>query len=780
MGKLSKVRWRRVQGGRRSSCFAKTMVIMVCFTFTLSGIPGLALAQVASLKDVPIPQPDLTEYIKDYDAALALGKALFWDMQVGSDGVQACASCHFHAGADNRSKNQLNPNTLGGDTVFGNSAIPGIPSVPGHPKFGPNYNAKAGDFPLHDREPSSQGVPRPSAPGLEFFTVTRDTNDVFSSQGVRLAKFKGVKSGKAVDQSTALKDPVFTLKKKNIRRVEPRNTPTVINAVFNVDNFWEGRASTIFNGVNVFGFRDRTSTLKKNVGGVLTDVFVRIPLSSLASQAVGPPLSDFEMSFQGRDFPSVGRKMLSLRPLAKQLVHPEDSVLGCLSRAHLIFGEVVGKKGLSAKNYAVVVKAAFKDEWWNSTEVVNLIAGTQAVQQPSAQNPRTMVVSPGKTVVTKAAQAVDSPETLAASLGASQFTQMEYNFSLFFGLAVQIYEATLVSDDTPLDRYLGANLNVRGGGVPIPPDPNALTPQELLGLDIFRGTNISGQNQNPTSAPGCQLCHTLPETTEFTVRNLQVDSQGVPQNLVKWIPDGNGGLIAFPPGPPETAYIDFGMRNLAHRPNTEDIGRIATAPDLPPFQNPLEGNKPLPLSYVELWKLKTAGKLPADVASFVPNIATPVFPTPPPVNDKTALKGCFKVSNLRNCVFHGPYFHDGGYSTLGQAVQFYIRGGNFPNINFNEHALGIVPLTELDPSDPLKTPAEKALAFERTEALVAFLANALTDDRVKYRRAPFDDPQLLVPNGAKNNNPQKDIFIEIPPVGANGAKKPLDTFLKLD
>ena len=31
---------------------------------------------------------------------------------------------------------------------------------------------------------------------------------------------------------------------------------------------------------------------------------------------------------------------------------------------------------------------------------------------------------------------------------------MEYNFSLFFGLAVQAYEATLVSDQTPFDRFL--------------------------------------------------------------------------------------------------------------------------------------------------------------------------------------------------------------------------------------------------------------------------------------------------------------------------------------
>jgi hypothetical protein len=47
-----------------------------------------------------------------------LGKALFWDMQVGGDGIRACASCHYHAGADNRKINQMSPGlkmTLGGD-----------------------------------------------------------------------------------------------------------------------------------------------------------------------------------------------------------------------------------------------------------------------------------------------------------------------------------------------------------------------------------------------------------------------------------------------------------------------------------------------------------------------------------------------------------------------------------------------------------------------------------------------------------------------------------------
>jgi cytochrome c peroxidase len=52
---------------------------------------------------------NLSTYVRNRTVAIALGKAFFWDMQVGSDGVQACATCHFRAGADPRSINQLNP-----------------------------------------------------------------------------------------------------------------------------------------------------------------------------------------------------------------------------------------------------------------------------------------------------------------------------------------------------------------------------------------------------------------------------------------------------------------------------------------------------------------------------------------------------------------------------------------------------------------------------------------------------------------------------------------------
>jgi Di-haem cytochrome c peroxidase len=55
--------------------------------------------------------PDLSGILKDQDWAIVLGKALFWDTSVGSDGM-ACASCHFHAGADARVSNALSPGLL--------------------------------------------------------------------------------------------------------------------------------------------------------------------------------------------------------------------------------------------------------------------------------------------------------------------------------------------------------------------------------------------------------------------------------------------------------------------------------------------------------------------------------------------------------------------------------------------------------------------------------------------------------------------------------------------
>jgi hypothetical protein len=77
--------------------------------------------------------------VRNKQAAIVLGKALFWDVAAGSDGM-ACASCHFHAGADSRVKNQLNPGLLAGDQTF-NPTASGAAG-------GPNYTLRLQIFPF--------------------------------------------------------------------------------------------------------------------------------------------------------------------------------------------------------------------------------------------------------------------------------------------------------------------------------------------------------------------------------------------------------------------------------------------------------------------------------------------------------------------------------------------------------------------------------------------------------------------------------------------------------
>ncbi|HZD53510.1 MAG TPA: cytochrome c peroxidase, partial [Woeseiaceae bacterium] len=334
-------------------------------TLTVDPVQIRVAARASGLEplgNIPVPVPNLVAegVVTDEAALIALGKALFWDQAVGSDG-QACASCHFHAGADNRSKNQLNPDTrnTNPDSTFGNPAI----GVHGFPLFGPNYTLVETDFPFHQL----------AFPDEESFlgrSVIRDTNDVASSQGAFNADFERVNSAGMRDPRTPEPDPVFNVAGANTRRVEPRNTPTNFNAVFNFANFWDGRAHNTFNGVSVEGPLDTTATiLVADDAGALTEASFAVPNSSLASQAVGPPASRDEMSTNGRLLAAVGKKIVNQRPLQRQLVHPDDSVLGHLTRTTVRGGKVVGPAGLET-TYTEMIQAAFHREYWSSSTTI--------------------------------------------------------------------------------------------------------------------------------------------------------------------------------------------------------------------------------------------------------------------------------------------------------------------------------------------------------------------------------------------------------------------------
>jgi cytochrome c peroxidase len=447
---------------RRRMLLAGAVVITALFVWLIAG-GAHAIAEgpgdPAPLSTLPVPKPaNEGDFVRDEASAVKLGKALFWDMQAGSDGRTACATCHYNAGADSRATNQVNPS---GDAFT---------------LKGPNGTLTAGDFPLHRL---SNVLDRTSA-------VTSDSNDIVASQGVVASKFAGVTPGDPQDVRTIGPDPIFSLDGAPIRQTTPRNSPTVINAVFNFRNFWDGRATNDFNGVSAFGARDTAARVGRvNASGGVDQVPVSLTNSSLASQAVAPPGNPVEMSADGRTLSDVGRKLLSIKPLGEQAVSPTDSVLGPDADP--------SGRGL-ATSYRTLIQQAFAPDWWNSGSTVK-------------------------------------------APGGQTFSLMEFNFPLFWGLAIQAYESTLISDQTPADRFMAG-------------DKTAISAAAQDGLDVFR------------TAGRCSTCHLGADLSDATVANVATVGETTTDN-------------GFP--------VDTGFLNIGVRPTASDQGLGGTDP----FGNPL-------------------------------------------------------------------------------------------------------------------------------------------------------------------------------------------------
>src|SRR5207247_2937496 len=93
----------------------------------------------------------------------------------------------------------------------------------------------------------------------------------------------------------------------------------------------------------------------------------------------------------------------------------DDSVLGSLRHP--------SGTGLNT-GYADLIRAAFQDTWWNSDAIIDRNLNVIGHGTPS---------------------------------GLDQFSVMEANFSLFWGLGVQMYMSTLVAGDSPFDRFAKGN-----------------------------------------------------------------------------------------------------------------------------------------------------------------------------------------------------------------------------------------------------------------------------------------------------------------------------------
>jgi len=824
-----------------------------------TGSVRVPLRPLAPLSSVPIPPVfGMEGIIADKTAAIELGKSLFWDMQAGSDDTHACASCHFNAGADSRVNNDVNPGQPGGDNTF-------QIGVPLNGSLGPNYHYKAGtadagfggyhdgDFPF-----------RKLADVNDRFSVTSDVNDVSGSEGVfgltndsitvttqtthpgdvddnpNTNQNDGPKtaeggddegmtygngkphlpSGKhdpgntsgshgttptvstkgkvsngsvvntsSVENTTASIDPVFSYPSEmdatqriNTRRVTGRNTPSAVDAVFNFRNFWDGRAQNVCNGANPFGTRDKQNHLLvvDAVDGKLGPTQVNMVNSALCSQSLGPILSATEMSADNRNFHQVGKKLLARVPLANQLVDPTDSVLGTFSKSP--------DRGLKT-SYSALIQKAFQPEWWQFSRHICEAAD-------------------GSTSIT-----IDAANFETCPAGTTDYSLMEYNFSLFWGVAIQMYESTLVADQTPLDKYLeqqqsytliGDNLKnqytiqLKPGITPYTVSVIGLnstldfTDQDTYAFDDGQG-RVMGNGVNggtidyasgtltvffgeaPVSLVPIQIAYSVgavPLTTG-QLRGLHLFQGKAGCIACHGGPELSNAAVGTVTGFPVERMImeddsarvyDTGYYHIGVRPTAEDGG--------------LAGNDPvagLPLSQAEILRQHVCDG-GYETVIVTGRRGDGIAPSPMNCNDDVARGGFFKAPQLRNVGLTAPYFHNGSQLTLEQVVEFYNRGGDFntvAEVKYMDPDIEILGLTAQEKID-----------------LVDFLRNGLTDPRTVAQAAPFDHPQLFVPNGhphsangypvipdPKHPDRATDQLMEIKGTGAQGGK-PLPTFLE--
>ena len=411
--------------------------------------------------------------------------------------------------------------------------------------------------------------------------------------------------------------------------------------------FWDGRANRFFNGVNPFGSLDPDAKIWVNDGSGLSQERILIDFASLASQAVGPPNNATEMACGpvngSRTWVDLARKLLSNKtvPLGLQEVHPDDGVLGPY---HSSTGGI-------NPSYAELVRDAFQDRYWKSDEA-----------------------TPG---------------------GA---TLMEANFAFIFGLAVQAYERTLLSDDSKFDRFARGEVD--------------LTDQEKEGFSRFLsgGTRCNGCHDGPLFSTA-----TFEFGLVFPIQAMDLENAEGP------------GLY------------DAGFYNVGVSPTDFDLGR---------------GRKDLPFGdLLSLSKQSNAG-----TRAFSPNL-----PLVPASEGQAQVDGHMKSSGLRNIELTAPYFHNGKFATLEATVEFYARGGDLPG---NRH---------LDPD--IRRIGQLDGKPDKIAAVAAWM-RTLTDDRVRFRRAPFDHPSILIPNGHKTKNGRVVDNLELmEATGKNGAATAFPDFL---
>ncbi len=159
-------------------------------------------------------------------------------------------------------------------------------------------------------------------PGPDGIPNTAD--DIIGSFGIR----------RADNANNFIPDPVFGFK----RQVTGRIAPSMINAAFIPEMFWDGRAGQSFDdpetGVNILP-----------TGG------------GLENQAIGPPLSNAEMGHDNRDWPEITAKLTTATPLKLATNIPPDmaAALSANPTYPMLFQAAFGSPQVSAARIAMAI-----------------------------------------------------------------------------------------------------------------------------------------------------------------------------------------------------------------------------------------------------------------------------------------------------------------------------------------------------------------------------------------------------------------------------------------
>jgi hypothetical protein len=710
--------------------------------------------------------------------AVVLGKALFWDEQVGSTG-NACASCHFDAGSDLRLRNQLNPGANditfgpGGDTSFGSTRSDTGAVLPGHMPSGavagPNYKLTSGDLPFHHlSDESNRNSP-----------LVTTTNDRSGPQGTFAAQFEHVGHGGGDDACGPADASEYHVGPYAARQVEPRQSSSFIDAAFNPRNFWDNRANNLFNGVGVFGLRDvvgdpsNPDDPRNNNRLVIADHgqptlgYLQVEDASLASQSEAPPVSAVEMSCAGRTFPELGRKLLSTIPLRRQKVSHHDSVLGP-------FVSPSGHGLRISDSYAQLIMRTFDPKYWALPGRYRIEHG-RLIRDPHG------------------------------------YTQMELNFSMFWGIAIMEYERTQISDRSEFDELQASGRLAMtpsfipgAGGCQSP--TGDVDPLLVRGCTIFARFNPSPFIPTPPDGirgGNCFVCHDAPGG------GVGLASQPMLTEVA--VPAGASAPLFL-----EVTDIhnvqdlrDNGASNIGLRDVVSDL--LSGGKD--PYGNPLSFGRqywnylhgqPDAILDPELQRLVDSGG--------APTLVGPQDPPGPSTFVKLEDDGAAKVPILRNVALTPPYFNWGGYPSLRQVLKVYNRGMNRRDItgaggpdahgssctrgddtgtgpdgnqvwpiqgdDCGTNTTGVIVPLGLSDCDANGEPNAACLARGQTvedddlAAVVRFL-ESLTDHRVQCDEAPFDHPELHVRDGHfahdfDHDGEADDRVFDLPAVGAEG------------